>query len=173
MRHVEQSPEVLVAAEPVRFMTREDIEELKAGAARNASGKLRLCLHSQMDDPVQEMCIVHLSRVFVPPHSHLGREEAFLVIEGRALLVLFDHAGNPAQVREVGDIASGLPFYCRIPENTYHCLHVLTDSFVFHEITQGPFVPGSSSFAPFAPQPGSGQAIEQYRRFLASLHEVK
>ncbi|WP_047960330.1 WbuC family cupin fold metalloprotein [Desulfovibrio sp. TomC] len=173
MRHIETSAEVRTAAEPVRFMTQSDIRDLKDGAARNDSGKLRLCLHRELDDPVHEMCIVHLAHVFVPPHKHIGREESFLVIEGRALLVLFDTAGNPDVVQEVGNYASGLPFYCRIPENTYHCLHFLSEAFVFHEVTQGPFLPESSAFAPFAPPPDSSEAINTFRAFLASLKEVR
>jgi cupin fold WbuC family metalloprotein len=102
---------------------------------------------------------------YVRPHKHLGKAESFLLLEGRADLVLLDDAGAVTEAVALGDYASGLPFFYRIEDARYHTLVVRTDFVLYHEATSGPFDRTRTVLAPWSPaeDDAPGQAALQAR----------
>ena len=52
---------------------------------------------------------------------------------------------------ELGNYISGKEFYYRMSSNTYHMLLVRSETFVFHEATEGPFIKNDTIFPEWAP----------------------
>lgn len=145
------SAEVLVADEPLVRLTGADIDTLKRKAGENARARVRLCAHPTVDDRLHEMFIVHQRDTYVRPHKHLGKTESAHIVDGLATWVIFDEAGRVTDTIRMGAYGSGLPFYYRMSRPSYHTLLIHSEWLVFHEITNGPFDPDQTVFAPWAP----------------------
>ncbi len=143
--------EVFYADAPVVKITADTIAFLKARAAENSRRTARLCAHPDVDDGLHEMLIVHSRGACVPPHKHPGKSESFHVIEGRLKVVIFDDDGTKAEEITMGEVGSGLVFFYRLCEERYHTVIPETDWVVFHEVTNGPFDPAQTVFAPWGP----------------------
>src|SRR3989338_680714 len=96
------------------------IESIKSKAMNNERQRARICTHKNVTDDVHEMLIVHTSGTYVRPHKHTNKSESFHVVEGSALLILFDDTGNVVRTIELGDYSSGKQFYYRLDEPYYH-----------------------------------------------------
>lgn len=162
------SEEVLCATGRVVVIAAEDVAALKALAATNVRERSRLCAHHDNDSPVHEMFIVHSIGAYVRPHKHLDKPESFHVIEGRVDVVLYDEQGSPADVIRMGDYASGLPFFYRIADATYHTLLIRSPVLVFHEVTSGPFDRAATIFAPWSPAESEVAAVASFMTNLQS-----
>lgn len=158
-RALRTSEEVLCATGSVVVVGAEEVAALKALAATNVRERSRLCAHHDNDNPVHEMFIVHSIGAYVRPHKHLGKPESFHVIEGRVDVVLYGEQGSVTEVIQMGDYASGLPFYYRIADATYHTLLIRSPVLVFHEVTSGPFDRAATIFAPWSPAESDGAAV--------------
>jgi cupin fold WbuC family metalloprotein len=158
--------EVLYPDETLVRVDRQDIEQLKQLAASNARQRVRICTHQNAQETVHEMLIVHGQGTYVRPHKHLNRGESFHVLEGTAIGVFFDDAGNLHDVLPLGDYASGSCFYYRMDQPVYHTLLIDSAQFVFHETTNGPFDPSQTLFAPWSPSEADGSAVEAFMRKL-------
>ena len=144
------------------------LDELKQSAAANPRQRIRLCAHRSVDDRVHEMLIVHTKDTYVRPHRHTGKSESFHVIDGVVDVVVFDDAGEIADVIPMGTFASGRTFFYRIADPLYHTLLIRSDVLVFHEATTGPFRREESNFAPWAPDESDPAAVAT---FLKSVNE--
>lgn len=161
-----ESAEVRYATDAVVLVGADDVETLKAEAARNPRRRVRLCAHGGVEDTLHEMLIVHTHDTYVRPHRHLGKSESFHVIEGTVDIVLFDDAGTVADVIAMGDFASGLPFYYRIATPLFHTLLIRSAILVFHEVTAGPFRRADTEYAPWAPADSDAAAVRQFLQEL-------
>lgn len=168
MRVKAVNDEVLYPDEPIVVLDRVDIDTLKHAAALAVRRRSRLCAHRDVDDRVHEMLIVHPRGTYVRPHRHPGKTESFHVIEGTVDVVIFDDQGELATVMQMGDFASGRPFYYRMADPLYHTLLIRSDVLVFHETTSGPFNRADTVFAPWSPDDGDGAAA---RGFLEALEQ--
>ncbi len=158
----EINEEVYVATDPIVCFDRRAIEFIKGKALGNRRGRARICTHKSHDDPLHEMLIAIRSDSYVRPHRHLNKAESFHWIEGRADIVILDERGGVSDVVKVG---LGHHFYYRLDTPHYHTLIIHSPILVIHEITQGPFKPGDSEPALFAPSENEENALE-YMNFL-------
>lgn len=161
-----ESDEVVFATGDIVRISASDVGGLKQGALSNGRRRIRLCTHGCVDDLVHEMVIVHTSDTYVRPHRHEGKAESLHVLEGRAALVFFDDVGEITEVTELGDYASGSCFYVRLNKPVYHTLLMASDVFVFHETTQGPFLPEATFWAPWAPDGSDPKVAAEYNDTL-------
>ena len=69
----------------------------------------------------------------------------------------------------MGDFNSGLKFFYRLPPSRYHTLLIHSDVLVFHEITNGPFKPEETTWAPWAPEENDKDEVSQYMALLADF----
>lgn len=169
MRQItEVNEEVLYTTADIATVGPEDIADLKQRARRTRRQRCRLCTHRDAGDTLHGMLIVHGRDAYVRPHKHIGKSESLHVIEGTAVLVVFDDAGNLTRALALGDAASGACFYYRMPENVYHGLLITSDWLVFHESTTGPFDRAKTVEATWSPADGDLGAV---RKFLAGLRD--
>ncbi len=146
-----ESAEVLYPDENIVVVDSADLQELKSLALLNPRQRVRLCTHRSPNDQLHEMFIVHTCECYVRPHKHLQKAESMAVLEGEADVVLFHEDGSIRQIIQLGAANTGKVFYQRLPEEIYHMLIIRTEFLVFHEITEGPFLPGNTVFPEWAP----------------------
>lgn len=163
-RFKKESEEVLYDLEPVVKISRQDVDFLKESAEHNKRKRIRLCAHGSIEDSLHEMVITHAKDTYVRPHKHLGKIESFHVIEGTVDVVVFDDEGNVTGVTRMGDYQSGLPFYHRISEPSYHTLLITSDVLVFHEITNGPFRREDMVYAGWSPEEIKTEKVTEFMK---------
>ena len=168
MKTTKFNEEVLFASEDVVQIDASDIAELKQKAKQNPRKKIRICVHKDTKDHIHEMLIVHEKHCYVQPHKHINKTETFHIIEGKADILLFHEDGRIDQIISMGDIASGLKFFYRLPPFRYHTLLIRSDVLVFHEITNGPFMPEETIWAPWSPEETDLDAVNKYIEMLAN-----
>jgi cupin fold WbuC family metalloprotein len=169
MKTIKFNDEVLYAAESIAQIDAIDIKDLKEKAGRNPRKRIRICMHKDIEDDIHEMFIVHEKSCYVRPHKHFNKIESFHIIEGKADIILFHENGEINRVISMGDLASGLKFFYRLPPSCYHTLLIKSDVLVFHEITNGPFSPDKTALALWSPKETDIDAVSQYMAMLASF----
>ena len=160
------NPEVIYSEMEIVTASREDIEHLQALSSRNPRKRVRLCAHDSPDDALHEMLIIHERGAYVRPHKHPGKSESMHVIAGRVDLVMMDDEGQVTRVIEMGDYASGLPFYERMDKPIFHTLIIRSPVLVFHEVTNGPFLPAATAFPAWAADGSDAALADAYIREL-------
>ncbi|MBI5629786.1 MAG: cupin fold metalloprotein, WbuC family [Elusimicrobia bacterium] len=147
-------------------VTPEELSRLKQEAGREALKRARFCLHKSHDDKVQVMIIAVARGSYVGPHRQKGKSKFYQVIEGELLWAIFDEDGRLLSKTELGDPASGKPCVCRFLSDYWHVIEPLSDSAVYTEVLEGPYVKEGTEFASWGPDSSSPAEIA---RFLASL----
>jgi cupin fold WbuC family metalloprotein len=160
--------EVFVAEGPVVKVDADSLNRLKAQAAVNPRRRARLCSHQDTSDRLHEMFIVMAQGIYVRPHKHLKKTEAFHVIDGSATIVLFDDSGGIDDVFRISDHKSGTTFYFRSDDARYHTQLITSEFLVVHEITTGPFNRDETIFAPWAPPEEDTAAVKHYLENLGN-----
>lgn len=130
----------------------EWIERVKASARAEPLRRARLNLHHHESDVVQEMIIAFCDDTLIVPHRHLGKSEAFHMVEGRLDVVLFDDDGKVTQRVRLGAAGSGLPTLYRLNCPAWHLVIPLDEMVVVHEIASGPFSKDATSPPDWVPR---------------------
>lgn len=162
MKYRVQNPEVFYTEEIVTSVDRPAIEGLKRLAVQNPGRRVRICAHDTTENALHEMLIVMERGVYIRPHKHPGKSESAHIVEGVVDVVVFGEEGGIADVVRMGDYASGKTFYYRMAKPLFHSLIVRSDFLVFHETTNGPFDGKNTIFAPWAPDGGDANAVDDY-----------
>jgi len=153
-----QTPEVIYTDRSLVLAGPEEVNLLKRKAATTPRRRCRLCAHPGPDAAQQEMLIVMHGESYVRPHRHFGKTETLTVLEGEAEALIFDEAGDIAQVLRMTPYGQGGRFFYRMPERVFHGLVFRTEWLVYLETTSGPFDPARSEGAPWAPAEGAPEA---------------
>lgn len=151
MKFLRQSDEVYYAEGDLLTLSRADFDFFKQQARQSPRKIARLCTHRHMGDRLHEMTIVNLHETYIRPHKNTAKPKSFLVLEGAMDVVMFDDIGNIIGVIPLGAPGSGLPHYFRLHETRFHTLRTRSEAVVFQETTIGPFEPGDTVFARWAP----------------------
>jgi cupin fold WbuC family metalloprotein len=160
------SNEVYVAEGPIAVIGEAEIRLLREAVAATPRGRVRINVHADARDPLHEMFIALSRDSYVRPHRHPGKTEAFHIVEGDVDVVVLDDAGEVRRIVELGQ-GPGRAVYYRMVQPMFHTLLVKSEILVVHEITNGPFVPGGTQFAPFAPGEDESTQVAAYRVRLA------
>ncbi len=160
--------EVLYTMDAFTNVNGGDIELLKAKASKNPRKRIRFCAHKDTNDTLHEMIIVHSKGAYVRPHKHVNKSESFHMIEGKIKIVIFENDGEIKETILLGDPSSGEVFFFRISESFFHTVISLSETVVFHETTNGPFIKEDTIFAEWAPpeEDSEGQSL-----FLKNLED--
>jgi cupin fold WbuC family metalloprotein len=129
--------------------------------------------HQVPEDLLNRMLNAMEPDTYVRPHKHENpdKREAFIVLRGSFLIVVFDDSGNITDHVILGN-KQGM-YGLEIPPRTYHTLISLEEDSVIYELKDGPYIPQSDKvFAPWAPEEGSPQAKE-YNRALVQKVNLK
>lgn len=163
------SQEVFFSREKVTLLERNEINFLKKMALKSKRGRSRLCAHKDINERLHEMFVVHRRGAYVRPHKHLNSSESLHVIEGRALLLLFDDKGTVSAAVRLGKYGSTGKFYYRISRPLYHSLIIKTEFFIFHEALNGPFNRANNIAAAWSPAEGDSALAQNYMKRIESL----
>lgn len=125
--------------DPVSRVGPNDIALLQDLASKAELRRSRICLHADDRALLQEMQICLYSNSFIRPAKHLKKVESLTVIDGFAKLVLFQDTGHISEIVDLGPYSSGKNHYYRLNYPVFHTLLVQTETFLFHEVTEGPF----------------------------------
>ena len=160
------SDEVFYAEGEIVTLGARDLESLKTQAGRNPRKRARLCTHIDVSDRLHEMIIVNFRDTYVRPHKNTNKPKSFQILEGMMDVIVFDDDGQPQGVTRLGSYGSGLPHYFRLHATRYHTLRTISDVLLFQETTIGPFWPGDTLFAPWAPK---DENQDECARFLQRI----
>lgn len=159
-------PCVFIADAALVLLARPDIEGLKKELEKSGRRRMRFCAHQSMDEKIHEMFIIVKKDGYIRPHKHTVKTESLHILEGRADAVIFDEAGGIKEVIKMGDYASGLQFYYRMSQPSYHTLILKTDFLIFKETANGPFDRAETLFAGWAPADADSEAGLAYLKDL-------
>jgi cupin fold WbuC family metalloprotein len=143
---------VFYSADDVAEVSPEWYEKLKSCALEATKKRARLCLHHSTDDALHEMIIVFHRDAIVRPHRHRGKTESYHMIFGDLDIVLFDDAGRPMRIINMGDLASGKTLVYRLSRPFWHSVIIRSEFAAIHEVTNGPFHLEENEFAPWSPE---------------------
>lgn len=172
MSLIKHTDEVFYTDAKVVKVNAGDIHLLKQHAMAAERKRARLCTHQDERSPLHEMLIVHHKNTYVRPHKHPGKSESFHIIEGEADVFIFDDNGKVMEKIEMGSYASGKIFFYRLSEAFHHTLLIRTDTVVFHETTNGPFLRGGTVFAEWAPVESTGDSMN-FLYYLESMSGIQ
>ena len=160
------SDEVFVSADPMVRIGASEIDFIKEQARNNPRKRARICTHRTNDDPLHEMVVALASNSYIRPHRHVRKSESFHIIEGEVDVALFDDAGNLRNVVTLGGAGTGRSLFYRLSDSIFHTLLIRTEFLVLHEVTNGPFDPRLTEFAPFAP---AEEELKEVRNYMNRL----
>jgi cupin fold WbuC family metalloprotein len=161
-----QNPEVFYSDAAIVTADDSDIAWLKRIAQQNPRRRSRLCAHPDPSCGLHEMLIVHHRDAYVRPHKHVGKPESFHLIEGTALVVIFEDDGRIRDVLGMAPYGSGKLCYYRMSVGVFHGILIGSEWLVFHETTAGPFDPSRTAFPDWAPDGSDPLAATEYLKRL-------
>lgn len=157
-----ENDEVFYAETPLVSVGPNDLAELKKIAAATPRKRARLCVHRKPEALLHEMFIVLGRDAYVRPHSHIGRKEGLMVLEGSADLIVFSDSGKVIDVVRLDSNC----FYSHSDEPQYHTVRVRSDFLVFYEATTGPFRREDTVFPDWSPTETDSQSIQTFIKEL-------
>jgi cupin fold WbuC family metalloprotein len=146
-----ESDEVYNSNENYFSLDKIDIDKLIQLAKSNERQRVRFCTHSNHQELVHQMFIVHPKGAYVRPHKHVHKSESMFVIDGIADYLTFSNSGSINKIISLGDYRSGKAFYQNTAEDMFHTLVIQSEWLVFFEITKGPFNKKDTIFAKWSP----------------------
>jgi cupin fold WbuC family metalloprotein len=149
----ESAPGIFYTARPLVLIDQSLIAFVKQAAIHAPLRRARICVHTSRESEQHCMLIASARETYVAPHRHRGKSETFLVLEGKANVLLFEPDSRLADIVPMGPAVSGHPFFYQMPEDQYHSLMIDSEVLVFVETTKGPFRPEDTENAPWAPGP--------------------
>jgi len=156
------TPEVYFPTKKYFSINKQFTDDLIRSAESAPRQRIRMCVHSEDDAVVHQMFIVHPGGAYIRPHKHNKKDESLLVLEGSVDYLLFSEAGQLEDRVELSDFQSGSSFFQITPAGFYHSLIIKTRWLVFVEVTNGPFVRGESTFAPWSPEEEDVQNVTEF-----------
>ncbi|MDH3242571.1 MAG: WbuC family cupin fold metalloprotein, partial [Alphaproteobacteria bacterium] len=138
-----------------------------SAAAETPLRRARICAHPSMDHDQHDMLIASHRETYVAPHRHRAKSETLVVIEGEAILVMFDEDGTMSTAKHLAPFPDSGVFFYRMPEGRFHSLVIRSDFLVFVESTKGPFHREDSENALWAPAPDDHAGGKRFREEMA------
>jgi len=138
----------------LRFIDSDLFGPLKQKALASPRLRTNHNFHAGNGDNPHRFLNVMARGTYVPPHRHLKppKSETFLLLEGKAGILLFDDAGKVVQAEVLGG-SSRLGVDLR--PGVWHSLVVLSPFAVIFEVKPGPWVESSDKDYPaWAPREG-------------------
>jgi cupin fold WbuC family metalloprotein len=148
------------------------IPELCKEASLTTRGRLRFCLHTEIENALHEMLIVHPYRTYVPPHKHHNQSESIIILEGIMDVVIFNKEGLVERVIPMGTFDSGRVFHNRLEIPEFHTMLIHSDQVVFTEIKTGPYIAEMTEIASWAPDTKDSIGVKKFLDKLFTKHKT-
>lgn len=155
----------------VQLLTPSLFVNLVEQAGRSSRRRLNFNFHTGPDDNPHRFLNVFLEGSYVRPHRHKSppKTEAFLMLEGRMAVFLFDDQGTVERSIVIGS-GSEMTRGVDLPPGLWHTVAALTQHAICYEVKPGPWNPGTDKeFAAWAPEEGSPEAADYLSRLVAPL----
>ena len=135
-----ENNEVLYLEKNVISFNNRNLKLLSDLSKKNLDQKIRICFHSNINDKIHQMLILHKKNYYIRPHRVVDKTETGLILKGVCDLILFKPNGLLKKVIHLGPInnKSNKSFFYIIPKNTFHTL-LIHKNLTFLETTSGPF----------------------------------
>ncbi|MDR1722689.1 MAG: WbuC family cupin fold metalloprotein [Tannerella sp.] len=147
----------------MKIIDKKLFDETTAKAKESPRLRMNHNFHETLDDPVNRLINAIEPGTYLRPHRHTNpdKTEFFLMLRGRAAIILFDDAGKVTEC-VVLDPKSGVYGGEIKPEN-WHTLLVLDSGSVIFEVKQGPYVPlQPENIAPWSPDPSDTEGVQKF-----------
>ena len=141
------------------------MDDLLREAKNNPRKRSHRTIHTDLNEPVQRLCIGVAKGTYVRPHYHASNNkwELLLVLKGTLGLVTFEYDGR---IKERLTLSVGNMCGIEMDPETWHTIYPITDESVILEIKQGPYIPTEESdFASWAPEEGD-QTVSNFLGWL-------
>ena len=138
----------------IQLIGRDLFEQVAQGAEDTPRKRLNHNFHSGPADNPHRFLNVLLRGTYIRPHRHLSppKSETFVVLEGRALVVVFNEDGSAANRYLLGEETSGID----LGPGIWHTVIALSDRVICFEVKPGPWDSASDKeFASWAPPEGA------------------
>lgn len=119
-------------------------------------------MHLREEDSVQEMVVGLCHDSYIRPHRHIGKSESYHIIEGELSVILFDESGRVTKRIQMSADSTDKNLIYRLSNEIWHTVIPSTEYVVFHEVTNGPFIPSDTQYAEWAPHESETDAIVFY-----------
>lgn len=141
----------------------DDLIELGSIEKTNA----RISLHSSNDNLLHNMIIMQQKGTYNRPHKHIQKAEAYHLIYGEQIILIFDHQGN---IIDKCHMSLQDNILYRFEKDLFHMSIPLSDIVIFHESKIGPFIrTGDSVYADWAPAFDNTNKIDQFIKSLGVI----
>ncbi|WP_430814502.1 WbuC family cupin fold metalloprotein [Carboxylicivirga sp. RSCT41] len=149
------------------------LSNLSDKAANSVRKRANYNFHKSADDLLHRMLNMLQPFSYVQPHKHEhpAKREAFIILKGRLLVVLFNDDGSIKQsavLNRDNDV-----FGIEIAPGCYHTIVALENNTCVYEVKDGPYdMATDKQFAPWAPAENDPEA-ENYLKTLLSHPGLK
>lgn len=142
------------------------LDDVASQAALSNRKRKNYNFHSEYNDPVNRMLNAFEPETYVRPHKHEDPDkiEVFVLLQGKALIVEFDDAGEITSHTVLSKDAGVLGV--EIAERVWHTVISLEKGTVLYEVKPGPYVMAADkNFAAWAPEEGTVGCL-QYNEII-------
>ena len=153
----------------MKLIDRTLYEKMNVAAKDAPRKRVHHCLHPGPEDAVQRLVVDMEPGTYIRPHRHLAspKWELFIVLKGRAVVLIFDEQGVVTECVELatkGDVSA-----VEIPAGAWHTLISKEPGTLLVEVKPGPYHPlPEEDFAPWAP-PENSQEATSFEKMLNQL----
>ena len=156
--------------EGVVAIDRDVVRNLVKVGRTYGQGRARICLHQAPTADFHEMLIVEHRVGYYRPHRHQQKSESCHIIEGRAVMCVFDDAGKLVQACQLGPRHH---LVCRVEADRWHTVIPLTPYVVYVESKPGPFLgPADSLYPAWAPEAHHASAARYRQALQQKIHQM-
>jgi cupin fold WbuC family metalloprotein len=147
-----------MASDDVQLIDGDLLEAVALKAAQSARLRMNHNFHASAQANPHRFLNVLLEGTYVRPHRHLDppKDEAFLVLEGAAAVLLFNDTGEMTASYSLGKASDrGHLWGIDIAAGVWHTILALTPRVICFEVKPGPWDPATDKdFAAWAPPEG-------------------
>ena len=154
----------------MKLIDKKLLDETTAQAKQSPRLRMNYNFHELLEDPINRLINAMEPGTYLRPHRHKNpdKNEVFIMLRGKAALLLFDDDGNITE-QFILDPEAGV-YGGEIPCDVWHTLIVLEPGSVVYEVKQGPFAPLSpENMAPWSPAVEDTENVKIFMNKLKSL----
>lgn len=152
----------------IHYINQELLNQVSQEAADSPRKRKNYNFH-QYEENANRMLNAIEPDSYVRPHHHQHppKPEAFLVLQGKGAVIIFNDEGQVLEVYSLDPQKA--QWGVDIPAGWYHTILSLEAGSVFYEVKPGPYIPSTDKdFASWAPKEGTSEAKE----YLDTLHQM-
>ena len=146
------------------------VEEVSAIAQSSPRKRTNHNFHPELSDTLQRLLNAMEPGTYVQPHKHEDpdKDEAFIILQGKALVVEFDEKGNITNHIVLSPTNGN--YGVEIRAKSYHSVIILEKGTVLYEVKHGPYQKlDDKCFARWAPKEGEAGTEEYINSILKKL----